>query len=312
MAATTDEIGQKLIPLLVKLDEAVGFTGVGKGHDHDAFFEGMHLEAARTGIPYPEGSTLWHAFHTAANHAYLCYPNHPLEVRIYNGIYTWLAVVVDDIAQVDVEEWLQFAPRFLTGAEHSNPVAREWARWLLLSYQHYSTATASFIVTSSLEFASSSALEGSAVPRITPTAGGKSWPGYLREKTGLGEVYALMTFPKATCPDISCFMEAVRDMDSWIYKVNDIMSFYKEELARDKDNYLNIRAAYEGISAFEMLRKVLEETVDEHRRIELALQGKEPYAQLWRNHVLGFVAFHKATERYKLRDLGLDEILPKK
>lgn len=109
MAATTDETGQKLIPLLVELEEAgkpfllfpilglycvsfipwtmprgtapsafrsadeilqVGYTG-GKGHDHDAFFKGMHLQAACLGIPYPEGSLSWHAFHTAANHAYV-------------------------------------------------------------------------------------------------------------------------------------------------------------------------------------------------------------------------------------------------
>ncbi|KAI1190389.1 hypothetical protein F5B17DRAFT_387269 [Nemania serpens] len=184
----------------------------------------MHLQAARTGIPYPEGSISWHAFHTGANHAYLCFPNHPLDVRIYTGIYTWLATTVDDVAQNNPEEWHQFAPRFLAGAEHGDHVAQEWARWLRLSYQYYSPAVASFIVTSSLQFVSASALEASEVPKIIPTPGGKNWPQYLRDKTGIGEVYALMTFPKATCPDVSCYIEAIRDMDLWISKVNDIMS----------------------------------------------------------------------------------------
>ncbi|KAI1164972.1 isoprenoid synthase domain-containing protein [Nemania serpens] len=318
MAATTNEIGQKVIPLLVELEEAVGYTGA-KGHDHAAFFEGMHLQAARIGVPYPEGSTSWYAFHTGANHAYppdqhnnlwFCFPNHPLEVRIYTGIYTWLATFIDDIAQKNPEEWHQFTPRFLVGAEQSNHVAREWDRWLRLSYQHYSPTTASFIITSSLNFASVSALEASDVPRIVPTPGGKSWPQYLRDKTGIGEAYALMTFPKVICPDVSYYIEAIRDMDHWICKINDIFSFYKEECAGEKDNYMHTRAFYEGIDVYETLRKVSEETMDAYRRIELVLEGKDPYAQLWHDHVLGYVSFHTVSERYKLRDLGLDESLP--
>lgn len=73
---------------------------------------------------------------------------------------------------------------------------------------------------------------------------------------------------------------------------------------------MHIRAFYEGTNVYEMLQRVSEEIMDAYRRIELVLEGKDPYAQFWRDHVQGYVAFHKVSERYKLQDLGLDESLP--
>ncbi|KAJ2988178.1 hypothetical protein NUW58_g4118 [Xylaria curta] len=326
MHATTDEIGHKLKPLLVKFEQdplsvkidqftnfvttAVGYTSVGSGNDRHALHEGMHLAADRIGIPYPKGSHSWYSFQAGANYGYLCYANLPLEARIYAGIFTWLAILVDDGANKDPEEWHQFVPRFLTASEHHNNVAQEFDRWLRLSYQHYSPVVANFIITSSLNFVNACALEGSEMPKMTRTAGGESWAYYIRDKNGVAEAYAWMTFPKAVCPDVSCYMEAVPDMAREICFTNDILSFYKEECVRETDNYMHNRASYEDVSVYEVLRRVIEENVEAHRRIALVLKGKEPYAQLWNDHALGFVAYHKITERYRLQDLGLDERLP--
>lgn len=56
-----------------------------------------------------------------------------------------------------------------------------------------------------------------------------------------------------------------------------------------------------------MLEEVIDETIDAFHRIQTILRGRELYANAWHDHVLGYVAFHKGTERYKLKDLGLDE-----
>ncbi|KAI0467287.1 isoprenoid synthase domain-containing protein [Xylaria cf. heliscus] len=312
MHTTSDKVRNQLKPLLVQFEKALGYTSPRAGNDRRALFEGMHREAARIGIPYPEGSRSWHSFQTGANYAYLCYANLPLEIRIYTGVFTWLAVLVDDSANEDPKEWHQFVPRFLGGDEdqHHSDVAREWDRWLRLSYQFYSPVVANFIITSSLNFANACALEGSEMPKMTRTKGGENWAFYIRDKNGIAEAYAWMTFPKAICPDVACYMEAMPDMNRWICFTNDILSLYKEECALETDNYMHSRASYEGVGIYEVLRQVIEETVDAHRRIALVLEGKKPYAQFWNDHVLGFVAFHKTTERYRLQDLGLGERLP--
>lgn len=73
---------------------------------------------------------------------------------------------------------------------------------------------------------------------------------------------------------------------------------------------MHIRATYENVDVYDVFRQVIEETVDAHRRIKLVLEGKDPYAQLWQDHALGFVSFHTTSDRYKLRDLCLNESLP--
>lgn len=78
-------------------------------------------------------------------------------------------------------------------------------------------------------------------------------------------------------------------------------------MAGEKDNYMHNRAFYEGKDIYSVYGEVIQENVDAHRRIEIILSGREPYAQAWREHAMGFVALHKSMERYRLRELGLGE-----
>jgi hypothetical protein len=256
-------------------------------------------------------------------------------VRVYTGIFTWLSVLVDDGADKDPGQWQQFIPRFHNGQRQHSALAREWARQLRLSYRYFSPVAANFIVTSALNFVTATVLEGSTVPRVTRTAGGENWPYYLRDKNGLAEAYALFTFPKALCPDISCYIEAIPDMSKYMVFTNDVFSyvfspsevielprldhlanerlvtsFYKEERAGEMDNYIHNRASYKGTSAFEVLKQVIDEDVDAHHRIRLVLEGKEPYAQAWQCHAMGYVTMYKTAARYKLSEMDLGETLP--
>ncbi|KAI0409380.1 isoprenoid synthase domain-containing protein [Xylaria palmicola] len=310
MHATSDELSYKLRPVLVQLEKTLGYTGAKVGSDYGAFLEAMYLQADGMRIPYPEGSHAWHSLQAGANYAYFCYRALPLEVRIFGGIYTWLAILVDDLSNRDPEEWHQFVPRFFAGARQHGAVAQAWDGWLRTAYQHYPPTAANFIVTASLNFTNACALEGSAVAKMTRTAGGQNWAYYIRDKTGVAEAYAWMTFPRSICPEPSLYVEAIEDMNRYLCYVNDVYSFYKEELAAETDTYMHLRASYEGVGAFEMLKQVVKEVEDIDRRIALVLEGKTLYAQLWKDQALGYLSFHKTSTRYKLCDLGLEEKLP--
>jgi hypothetical protein len=145
-------------------------------------------------------------------------------VRIYNGVYTWLTVLIDDGAGKDPEQWLEFVPRFLVGQPQPCPTSRAWAQYLRLAYKYYSAAVANFIVTSSLNFVNATALEGYELPRLIRTAGGENWPYYLREKDGVGEAYVWLTFPKEIYPDVKMCIEVVSDMNKYLCFTNDILS----------------------------------------------------------------------------------------
>ncbi|KAI1420849.1 isoprenoid synthase domain-containing protein [Xylaria sp. FL1777] len=303
----TADIGRVLRPLIAQFDADLNYTGATSGDDIEGLLRGMHEQAIKIGIPYLEGSHSWYSFNVGVYYAHLCYPNHPLEVRVYAGIYTWLAVLVDDGACKDPSLWQDFMIRFQTGSGQATPLGQAWADYLRMSYKYYSPIVANFIITSSLNFTNANALEGSELPRMSRTAGGKNWPYYLRDKDGVSEAYVWMTFPKALYPDISLFMEAIPDMNKYISFTNDILSFYKEEKAGEKDNYMHNRAFYEGKDIYTVFREVIQEDVEAHRRVEVILRGREPYAKAWHEHAMGFVAMHKAMGRYRLWELGLGE-----
>ncbi|VZH94199.1 unnamed protein product [Fusarium fujikuroi] len=123
------------------------------------------------------------------------------------------------------------------------------------------------------------------------TKADRSWAWFLREKDGVGEVYAWFTFPKALFPDISLFLEVVPDLCIWIGLTNDVLSFYKEELAGETHNYIHNRG----------LRK------NPSKLMRLVLKGREPYLKLLNTHLLGYIAFHKLNSRYRLWEVGLGE-----
>jgi hypothetical protein len=74
---------------------------------------------------------------------------------------------------------------------------------------------------------------------------------------------------------------------------------------------MHSRAFYEGSTVYEVFRQVIKENVEAHQRIQHVLEGKEPYAQVWHDHAMGFVAMHKSSNRYRLWELSLGEIIPK-
>ncbi|KAI5918190.1 isoprenoid synthase domain-containing protein [Camillea tinctor] len=298
-----------LRPLMKQFRSLIGYDWADSGCDNDIndLIQGMHEEAAIIGIPYPEGSRAWHAFKTGLYYARFCFPGHSLETRIYIGIYTWVSVMVDDSAQGDPEEWQYFIHRFHAGLKQHSLLAQAWADIILLAFKFYAPRVANFIVTSSLNFTNANVLEGSEVLRMKPTVGGENWAWYLRDKTGVAEAFALLTFPKDRCPDMSLFMECISDMNKYLCFTNDILSFYKEEKAGEKDNYVHVRANYTGKDVFSTLQDIIKEDVECVRRIQLILRGREPYAQAMHDHIMGFVRFHTTSERYRLAELGLGE-----
>ncbi|TGJ84776.1 hypothetical protein E0Z10_g3974 [Xylaria hypoxylon] len=132
------DIGRVLRPLIAQFDADLNYTGAKSGDDLEGLLRGMHEQAIKIGIPYLKGSHSWYSFNVGVYYAHihriklsrlslnlrqLCYPSHPLDVRVYTGIYTWLAVLVDDGACKDPNQWQDFIIRFQTGLNQITPLA---------------------------------------------------------------------------------------------------------------------------------------------------------------------------------------------
>lgn len=60
--------------------------------------------------------------------------------------------------------------------------------------------------------------------------------------------------------------------------VSDILSFYKEELAGEKDNYIHERALATGLPISSVLQELIMETISAVRRVRYVLQDVDALA----------------------------------
>ncbi|KAJ7867159.1 hypothetical protein B0H13DRAFT_1636256, partial [Mycena leptocephala] len=111
-------------------------------------------------------------------------------------------------------------------------------------------------------------------------------------------------FPKQTHPDISAFIQVLPDIDEFFCLANDILSFYKEELAGETTNYVHSRAKTTLKHPKRVLVEMVREVGDLHVRIAATLEKHPEALAAWKSFEDGFIAFHLSMKRYKLSELG--------
>jgi len=131
-----------------------------------------------------------------------------------------------------------------------------------------------------------------------------SWPNYLREKTGSAEAYAFMLFPMSSNLDISVYIQVINDIAFFTNLTNDIMSFYKEFLAGETNNYVSNRAHVTGKSLSETLQDTVDDTLAAYSRITKALEFTDA-SIAWKRFVHGYLDFHFSLKRYRLSELDI-------
>jgi Trichodiene synthase (TRI5) len=86
-------------------------------------------------------------------------------------------------------------------------------------------------------------------------------------------------------------------------RVNDILSFYKEELAGEDDNYVHMRADLAGKGTIAALEEICEETLTEIGNITSTLAHDPEAASVFNCYLCDYLRFHFSTTRYKLEEL---------
>ncbi|KAK7740949.1 hypothetical protein SLS53_005012 [Cytospora paraplurivora] len=271
----------------------------------DRFLAGLLEYAKGTGVPFPPNSHSFNCLMVGYSSAGNCFPNHPFEVKVWIGIFTWLATLCDDAASCDTVDDIQgLQERMLKGEKQPTVITQAFADHVRKAYDYWEPLVANLIVSRAFEFLTSTALSAR-IDDWTPDKGGQNFPWYLRDKGGVGEAYAWFTFPKAKYPDMRVPIQAMADMNKIISLVNDVLSFYKEELNGDVDNYIHSQAAYNGIDIIESLKWTAKDAIDCARRIEQVLEGKGEYEKAWKQHSRGYIEMHLMRGRYRLWEVGI-------
>ncbi|EKM53563.1 uncharacterized protein PHACADRAFT_211240 [Phanerochaete carnosa HHB-10118-sp] len=129
----------------------------------------------------------------------------------------------------------------------------------------------------------------------------RGYPLYKRARNGLGEGYSYCIWNKTHFPDVSSYIQSMPEAIAISVLVNDLCSFYKEELVDEKNNSIHDRACVTSKDIEATLMATLEGAVDAVNRGREILQG-EKERQAWESHVVVYVVFHFMTPRYRLEE----------
>jgi hypothetical protein len=250
--------------------------------------------------------------HIAASLIELAFYGCTFEEKKNIALYNWFIIYIDDAVLCDPLPFVSFQYRFMKALPQLDPVLDAFSDVLHAICASYPPLQSNLILSSTFEFVSVTCVEpqlsltgSQTASKISgsPTKNATRFPLFLRERTGLGLPGALMLFsPTQPVEFVDCF-RALGDMTFWTAAVNDLLSFFKEQLAGETATYIHTRASAEGRSPVEVLSALTDELCAASRNITQALSADPVAAETWRMFEYGVVAWHLENDRYRLREL---------
>ncbi|GLB40963.1 hypothetical protein LshimejAT787_0901780 [Lyophyllum shimeji] len=229
--------------------------------------------------------------HLAASLIELAFNGCTLEEKTNIALFNWYIIYIDDAVLADPEPFIQFQYRFMHWLPQLDPVLDAFSAVLRSLSASYPPLQANLILSAAFEFVSASCLEPQLAlgERGAMSKEATRFPLFLRERTGLGVPGALMLFsPSQPVDFVDCF-RALGDMSFWIAAVNDLLSFFKEELAGETATYIHTRAEAEGRAPLQVFAALKEELCAASRNITRTLSADPAAVEIWRIFEYGVV-----------------------
>ncbi|EJF61101.1 terpenoid synthase [Dichomitus squalens LYAD-421 SS1] len=234
-----------------------------------------------TSSPPPE-TTRYSSRGSVVPAAQITYGHTSTEHQHYIALYTVCLLYADDLGIRHLDALTQFSRRFSTGEKQLNPVLNKLTELMRQAYDLWPQVGADAIVSGTLEAVSAMYIEcTSGDMKITPQA--TLWPNYFRNRSGICPPYAHFNFVKnwRSAPD--SYLQLLPYLEFYIVAANDVLSFYKEQLAGETKNYIHIRATTDQMTPVDMLRRVADEVLACGERVELLIGDDAQLMRIWRS-----------------------------
>jgi len=225
------------------------------------------------------------------------YAHTHLDIQVHITIYTLLTTSIDDF---DIPHADQFVARFTSGLPQLTPALDALADNLLHMVDFYPPYAANGIITSTLDFINATQFEKESKDFVL-AEGAANYAIYTRFKNGVSQAYGLFIWDKFNHPDMHTYIQSLPDAMLCINYVNDILSFYKEELEGDYQNVVHGRATARRKDIVTELSDMVEEVIASLARCHDVLDGKEREA--WDQFMSGYLTFHYLAPRYRLQEI---------
>jgi len=263
--------------------------------------DGVVESIVRTRVPLPDVAKDQYDKHirTALAIGTTAYAHTPLDVQVHITIFTLLATCIDD-SDIPHAATEQFVTRFTSGLPQLTPALEALADNLLHMADYYPVYIANDIITSALDFVNTTLFDKE-TKDIPLAEGAANYAIYRRFKNGAPQGYGFFIWDKFNHPDAHAYIQSLPDVMVFVNYVNDILSFYKEELEGDYRNVVHSRAAARRKDVAIELSDMVEEVTASIARCGDILDGKEKEA--WEQFMSGYLTFHYLAPRYRLQEI---------
>ncbi|TCD67983.1 terpene cyclase [Steccherinum ochraceum] len=196
----------------------------------------------------------------------------------------------------------EFSSRFCDGTPQLHPILSHLVSELSVIRDHYSSYGANAITVSLLDFFNAEMFARDEGGTQVHGAQAAEYVDYFRWKTGLGEAFAAMIWPRALFPETRRYIQAMPYASQFACLANDLLSFYKEVRAGETDNYVSQHAAIRSQTPIRSLQDIADKLADLDEQVH-SLLGDSPEGQAWDVFAAGFIECHLHIPRYRLKEL---------
>ncbi|KAF8634534.1 hypothetical protein AX15_000833 [Amanita polypyramis BW_CC] len=220
-------------------------------------------------------------------------------IRTFMTAYTALISLIDDYFADKPGPINEFNSRFVRGKAQDHPLLEAFARLLHEFHKYWNPIMADMLQCYSLAFITALAIEYRL--QCATILNGSQLARVVRNMSGISGLYSLWMFPTNASPDM--FLSALPPMIRIFNHGNDVLSFYKEELAGETSNYISICARVNRTNKLDELKKTVDETVDAYQQVEKLART---FPNVHGTYMLGWAGhlrFYLSLTRYRISEL---------
>ncbi|KAK8135719.1 terpenoid synthase [Apiospora sp. TS-2023a] len=231
------------------------------------------------------------------------------EYQVVYALLTLMFFHAEDILDHKPDVIRHLQRNLATGQPFGDPMLDWFARELSPQlWDHFDPLVANMILVACYDFVNGIGIEHATRDAVVHDQAPR-FPDWLRFKTGLSPMYALLALAR---PDdrtrkhaegFGRYVQAVPDVIVFTNIVNDVISFYKELLAGEKGNYIDMRAEKDGVDVITAQRVLAEEGIAVYQRVMATLSDAPEYQAKFAAYARGITHFHTSSPRYRMREL---------
>ncbi|KAH9830403.1 isoprenoid synthase domain-containing protein [Rhodofomes roseus] len=230
------------------------------------------------------------------------YSHHSIDVQVAVALYTAVLTAFDNPDFFRVASAHRFPQMLCDGsAQQDQGLIGELARLLVDIGRMFPAFGTNCIIAGTLRWFAGEMIGSSSAP-LSLESLSTSFIDFHRNMNGNPDAYVAFVWSKEDFPDETSYIHIFPEACIYMNQVNDILSFYKEELAGETSSYIHSRARVTGKTMYETLGEVIEEVVVAVERIREHL-GQGPARDAWDNFEAGYVWFHILDPRYRLQEI---------